>query len=138
MKRYLPLIAALAYLIWPYDALVDLLPGWGWIDDAIIAYLAFRYLRSHFTGSRQSRGQTADRDGQADGPGQEPPRHDPYSILGVTPDAGPEEIRRAYRRLANQYHPDKVNHLGKEFREMAENRFKEIQAAYDELRRKKG
>jgi DnaJ like chaperone protein len=54
--------------------------------------------------------------------------------LGVARDASQEDIRSAYRRLAGQYHPDKVLHLGKEFRDLAEIRFKEIQAAYDALK----
>jgi DnaJ-class molecular chaperone len=39
--------------------------------------------------------------------------------------------------LAGQYHPDKVSHLGEEFRQLAEKRFKEIQVAYQELIRNK-
>ena len=45
----------------------------------------------------------------------------------------PEEIKNAYKQLANKYHPDKVLHLGEEFKKMAEERFKEIQEAYREL-----
>jgi len=54
-------------------------------------------------------------------------------VLGVGRDASPEQIKQAYRQLANQYHPDKVIHLGEEFRELAERRFKEIQEAYKTL-----
>ncbi|MBW2144864.1 MAG: DnaJ domain-containing protein, partial [Deltaproteobacteria bacterium] len=41
--------------------------------------------------------------------------------------------KKAYRRLAGKYHPDRVNHLGEEFKELAERRFKEIQDAYQDL-----
>ena len=58
---------------------------------------------------------------------------DPYTVLGVGRSSPPEEIKRAYRRLATKYHPDKVNHMGEEFRELAERRFKEIQEAYQEI-----
>lgn len=47
-----------------------------------------------------------------------------YSTLGVGEDAGPEDIKRAYRKLANQYHPDKGGDT---------NKFQEIQTAYDTL-----
>ena len=51
----------------------------------------------------------------------------------VSRSASPDEIKSAYRRLAAKYHPDKVVHLGEEFRELAEQRFKKIQQAYREL-----
>lgn len=53
---------------------------------------------------------------------------DPYSVLGVKRDASEEEIRKAFRKLAKQYHPD-LNPGKKE----AEARFKAINAAYDLL-----
>ena len=58
---------------------------------------------------------------------------DPYTVLNVDRDASPEEIKNSYKKLANKYHPDKVLHLGEEFKKMAEERFKEIQEAYREL-----
>ena len=57
----------------------------------------------------------------------------PHEILGVSPEATQEEIRAAYICLAKQYHPDKVAHLGKEFQELADKKFKEIQQAYARL-----
>jgi len=53
--------------------------------------------------------------------------------LGVDKNASKEEIKSAYRKLAGKYHPDKVNYLGDEFKELAEARFKEIQEAYQKL-----
>ena len=54
---------------------------------------------------------------------------DPYKVLGVSPDASDEEIKRAYRKLAKQYHPD-VNPGDK----TAEEKMKEINAAYDAIK----
>ncbi|MFP4520530.1 MAG: TerB family tellurite resistance protein [Fibrobacterota bacterium] len=59
-----------------------------------------------------------------------------YGILGLKKSASKEEINKAYRELAKKYHPDKVSHLGPEFRELAENKFREINQAYDRLKKK--
>ncbi|EGO94899.1 DnaJ domain-containing protein, partial [Acidiphilium sp. PM] len=50
---------------------------------------------------------------------------DPYDVLGVARDAGQDDIRRAYRRLAKDHHPD-LNPGNA----AAEARFKEVSAAY--------
>lgn len=54
-----------------------------------------------------------------------------YEVLGLEPGASQEEIKKAYRKLSMKYHPDKVRHLGEEFRVIAEKKMKEINAAYD-------
>lgn len=54
-----------------------------------------------------------------------------YATLGLSAGATPEEIKKAYRKLSMQYHPDKVRHLGEEFRAIAEEKMKEINAAHD-------
>ncbi len=59
----------------------------------------------------------------------------PYEILDLPSDADTESIRLAYRRMAKLYHPDKVASLAPEFRELAELRMKEINAAYTQLLR---
>lgn len=55
--------------------------------------------------------------------------NDPYKVLGVSPDASDEEIKKAYRRLAKKYHPD-LHPGDKE----AERRMNEINAAYDQIK----
>lgn len=56
---------------------------------------------------------------------------DPYSVLGVSRDATDEEIKKAYRRLSRKYHPDaNINNPNKA---QAEEKFKEIQQAYDQV-----
>ena len=54
---------------------------------------------------------------------------DPYEVLGVSRDASDEEVKKAYRKLAKQYHPD-VNPGDKS----AEEKMKEINAAYDAIK----
>ena len=54
---------------------------------------------------------------------------DPYKVLGVSPDASDEEIKRAYRRLAKKYHPD-LNPGDQE----AARRMQEVNAAYEQIK----
>jgi len=61
-----------------------------------------------------------------------------YNILEITPDATDEEIKKAYRRLAIQYHPDKVAHLGEDIRKSATEKFQKLNAAYDEIKKQRG
>ncbi len=61
----------------------------------------------------------------------------PHQVLGVGRDASPEEIRAAYQGKVRHYHPDKVAEMGPELRELAETRTKEINAAYELLRKRR-
>lgn len=55
--------------------------------------------------------------------------NDPYSVLGVSPDASDDEIKKAYRELARKYHPD--NYQNNPLADLAEEKMKEINEAYD-------
>ena len=61
-----------------------------------------------------------------------------YEILGVGKEADMKEIKRVYRRLVQQNHPDKVNHLGEEYVKIAHQQLTKINEAYDYVRRQKG
>lgn len=62
-----------------------------------------------------------------------------YAALGLTPDATDDEIRRTYRQLVQEYHPDRIVSQGmpQEFVEYATERFQEIQRAWEVLRKKR-
>ncbi len=141
--NYLLIIIGLIYILSPYDILPDFMVGWGWIDDLIVLYFLWRFVKNlrqkqsnaqnfyhHHRQSFERNNGFSEKDAQ--GPGASPSK-DPYTVLNVTRNASPEEIKNAYRKLVNKYHPDKVFHLGEEFRELAEKRFKEIEAAYRKL-----
>ena len=63
---------------------------------------------------------------------------DPYQVLGLDSSATDEEIKKAYRRLAMKYHPDKVEGLGEEVKKNAEAQFREINEAYETLKASRG
>ncbi len=56
-----------------------------------------------------------------------------YELLQVAPDASPEQIKQAFRQIIARYHPDKVQHLGTEFQELAQVRSAELTTAYKTL-----
>lgn len=59
-----------------------------------------------------------------------------YAVLGLEKGADFAEIKKAYRKLSMQYHPDKVGHLGEEFKKVAEEKMKEINVAYGYFEKK--
>lgn len=63
---------------------------------------------------------------------------DPYKVLGITSEATDDEIKKAYRRLAMKYHPDKVESMGEEMRKNAEAQFREINEAYEQVKSLRG
>lgn len=135
MKRFWILVPLLIlYLLSPYDLVPDFLVGPGYLDDLGLIGILFYY---YFSRKRkQAQAEAEAKAGQDFGSSQkEAPssQRTPLEVLGLDRNATKEEIKAAYKRLANQYHPDKVSHLGEEFRVLAEQKFKEIQRAYQEL-----
>jgi DnaJ like chaperone protein len=151
MLKIIATILAIIYAIWPFDLIPNFIVGLGWIDDILVLAMVWYYFYSNRAkssgtfgqfkqqheyqqqyGNRQ-RGSTGNR-GQQQGAGGE--KKDPYTVLGVGRNASADEIKKAYRRLVNTYHPDKVSHMGEEFQQLAEKKFKEIQEAYLQLKTK--
>ena len=59
-----------------------------------------------------------------------------YRTLGLNPGSAMDEVKKAYRELSMKYHPDKVVHLGEEFRKVAEEKMKDLNVAYEYLTKK--
>lgn len=61
-----------------------------------------------------------------------------YKILEIAPAVADAEIKKAYRKMASKYHPDKVTHLGDEFKNLAEEKFKAVNDAYQSIKKERG
>lgn len=60
-----------------------------------------------------------------------------YKILEISPDANDSEVKKAYHKMAIKYHPDKVSHLGEEVQKAAEDKFQKLNAAYEEIKKRR-
>lgn len=63
---------------------------------------------------------------------------DPYKVLEIHPKATDSEVKKAYRRLAVKFHPDKVLDLGEAHKKQARERFDAIQSAYEQIKSDRG
>lgn len=61
-----------------------------------------------------------------------------YKVLEIDKNATPEQIKAAYRKMVKKYHPDKLIHLGEEHRKGAEEKFRQVQQAYENLQKERG
>lgn len=61
-----------------------------------------------------------------------------YTALEIQPSATDEEVKKAYRRMAMKYHPDKVANAGEEIRQQATEKFRGINEAYEHIKQQRG
>ena len=61
-----------------------------------------------------------------------------YKILEIDPKATDIEVKKAYRKMAVKYHPDKVAHLGDSLQNSAKEKFQKVQKAYEDIKEKRG
>ena len=71
-------------------------------------------------------------------PRREPVGADPYAILGVARDSDDRAIKRAYRKLISEHHPDRLGDLPEDLRRRAEQRASEINTAYERIKAERG
>ena len=61
-----------------------------------------------------------------------------YKVLGVEPTATDEEVKKAYRKMAIKFHPDKVAQMGEEYQKGAKEKFQKIQESYEAIKKRRG
>lgn len=60
-----------------------------------------------------------------------------YKILEISPSATDEEVKKAYKKMAVKYHPDKVSHLGEDVQKSATEKFKKVNEAYERIKKQR-
>lgn len=60
-----------------------------------------------------------------------------YKILEIDSSSSNEEVKKAYRTMAMKYHPDKVSHLGEDFRKSADDKFAMVSEAYEKIKKER-
>ncbi|MDP7094849.1 MAG: TerB family tellurite resistance protein [Candidatus Marinimicrobia bacterium] len=64
--------------------------------------------------------------------------HSAYKVLEIENSATDSEVKKAYRKMASKYHPDKVNHLGEDLKHLAEEKFKAVNDSYQSIKKQRG
>ena len=60
-----------------------------------------------------------------------------YKVLEIEPNASNEEVKKAYRRMAMKFHPDKLNTMGEEVKKSATEKFKKVNDAYQTIKKER-
>ncbi len=138
LKKWLTVIAVV-YLVFPRDLIPDFLGrGLGLLDDllliGLLTYFYRKHLRQHLAREARENGTRdwGEPSGRAQAAASERPV-DPYKVLGIAPSASRETIQAGYKARMNEYHPDKVAHLGEDLQKLAHRKALEIQRAYQQL-----
>ncbi len=61
-----------------------------------------------------------------------------YKILEIEANATDDEVKKAYRKMAVKFHPDKVAHLGEEFQATAKEKFQKVNEAFEQIKKERG
>ena len=61
-----------------------------------------------------------------------------YKVLGVESTSTDEEVKKAYRKMAIKFHPDKVAQMGEEYQKGAKEKFQKIQDSYEAVKKRRG
>ncbi|HOP17209.1 MAG: co-chaperone DjlA [Gammaproteobacteria bacterium] len=109
-------------------------------DGLGVSELDYRRLERMVRAERGFGGQAGGRGQGRTGAGSRPSLDDAYQVLGVQRDASDADVKRAYRRLLSQHHPDKLVSKGlpEEMMRVASQKTHEIRQAYEQIRESRG
>ncbi len=147
LPPWLWLILVILYFLVPVDIFPDFLGLPGRVDDFLVALVGLYFMYANSAGrkrdGKEKTGPERSRPGKESGnrddsepeaaPEEDDGPRDPYDVLGVPRDASLAEIRRRYRERLLEVHPDRVEHLGGEFRELAEQKTRELNEAFQHI-----
>lgn len=139
--KYVFIIIGIIYLLSPIDFLPDLFGLVGRIDDlALIAFLLWKYkqIKNRVTANFEKLKEDINNQANNNSSNQSSNNSTkkvfcPYNTLNISQNANQDEIKKAYKKMIREYHPDKVEHLGDDLKELANNKIRDIQRAYEEL-----
>lgn len=97
---------------------------------------SWRSSNSSETGAENNEERSRQREANIDGHGNGSEEMRYGAILGLKGKVTPAEVKKAYREMLLKYHPDKVNHLGTEFQDIAAKKALDVIEAYDFFRKK--
>jgi DnaJ like chaperone protein len=103
---------------------------------ALLAMKGFAWNAGARTGDWAHAGAWSQQQGYRPAPRSNGP--DPYAVLGVARDADQRTIKRAYRKLIGEYHPDRLGNMPEDLRHRAEQRASEINAAWERIQAERG
>lgn len=132
------MIAAVVYFVMPWD--FDFIPVVGRLDDLMFLALAgYYYWKQPKGGGGKTWRHAASAHSAADPAfSGDQGEADPYRLFGVSRTADAETIKKAYRDLIAKYHPDRLHHLGEEFKGLAASKTTAINKAYEKIKRARG
>lgn len=90
-----------------------------WALIALLGYLLWRMIKKQPRAAQLS---------------ESPSTKSPHEVLGVGPEASPEEIKAAFQKAIRENHPDRVADMSDEIRALAERKTREVTQAYETLR----
>ncbi len=133
-KIILFLLLAVLYILVPLDIIPDRLGRLGRLDDLFVAFaVIYWFFFKPFIDDLRGKTNKA---AKKNNPSNEEKPEDPWLILGISKNAPPAEIKKAYHERMRQYHPDLVEKMGPKIKKVAQKETQKINRAFAQLQKK--